>query len=147
MPQPKDLFAKYLTAFHRTVYRASGGRLANKGYGMPVVILTTTGRKTGKKRPTVLTSPVQDDGKVVLVASWGGDDRHPTWFLNLRDDPDVELEMHGKKEAMKARVASTEEKAELWPSVVKANPGYAKYQTKTERDIPVVILERPTSAT
>ena len=147
MPEPKDLLAKYFTAFHRTVYRVSGGRVGGKGYGMPVVILTTTGRKTGKKRETVLTSPVQEDGKVVVVASWGGDDRHPTWFLNLRDDPAVELEMFGKKDARTARVASPEEKAELWPAVVKANPGYAKYQTKTEREIPLVILETPDAAT
>ena len=108
---------------------------------MPVVILTTTGRKSGQKRPTMLTAPIHDPDLVVLVASNGGDDRHPIWFLNLRDDPAVELEMEGDKRAMTARTASADEKAELWPRVVAANKGYAGYQEKTERDIPLVILE------
>jgi deazaflavin-dependent oxidoreductase (nitroreductase family) len=141
MPNFKDLAAHYGTAVHKVIYRVSGGRIGGKGYGMPVVVLTTTGRKTGKRRETVLTSPVQDDGAVVLVASYGGDDRHPTWYLNLRDDPDVELELRGEKRSYKARTASPEEKADLWPRVVAAHKGYAGYQTKTDRDIPLVILE------
>ena len=71
----------------------------------------------------MLTAPVHDDNRVVLVASYGGDDRHPAWFLNLRDNPDVELEMRGKKRPM--RVASAEEKASLWPDVIAAYKGYA----------------------
>jgi deazaflavin-dependent oxidoreductase (nitroreductase family) len=141
MPNLKDLAARYGTALHKVIYRASGGRIGGKGYGMPVVVLTTTGRKTGKRRETVLTSPVQDGDTVVLVASYGGDDRHPTWYLNLRDDPDVELELRGTTRAYRARTASPEEKAELWPRVVAAHKGYAGYQTKTDRDIPLVILE------
>jgi len=99
------------------------------------------GRKSGKKRTTMLTTPVHDDDRVVLVASYGGDDRHPAWFLNVRDNPEVELEMKGKKRTMRAHVASTDEKAALWPDVVESHKGYAEYQTKTERDIPLVILE------
>ncbi len=119
----------------------SNGRLANRGYGMPVLELTTTGRKTGKQRSTMLTSPVQDGGNVVLVASYGGDDRHPRWFLNLRDDPRVDITMNGRKRSMRARVATPEEKAALWPQVVAAHNGYAQYQERTDRDIPLVILE------
>jgi deazaflavin-dependent oxidoreductase (nitroreductase family) len=137
----KDLTTRFLTGIHRAVFRMSNGRLANRGYGMPVLELTTTGRRTGKRRSTMLTSPVQDGGRVVLVASYGGDDRHPTWFLNLRDDPKVEITMHGQTRTMRARVATPEEKAELWPRVVAAHKGYAQYQERTDRDIPLVILE------
>jgi deazaflavin-dependent oxidoreductase (nitroreductase family) len=141
MANAKDVTMRVLTGIHRAVFRVSSGRLANRGYGMPVLELTTTGRKTGKRRSTMLTSPVQDGDKVVLVASYGGDDRHPTWFLNLRDDPKVEITMDGRTRPMRARVASPEEKAALWPRVVSAHNGYAQYQERTDRDIPLVILE------
>jgi deazaflavin-dependent oxidoreductase (nitroreductase family) len=111
---------------------------------MPVLELTTIGRKTGKRRSTMLTSPVQDGDSVVLVASYGGDDRHPTWFLNLCDDPSVEITMRGRTRLMRARVASPEEKSTLWPRVVAAHKGYAQYQERTDRDIPLVILEPST---
>jgi len=137
----KDVGARIVTSFHRAVFQVSNGRLANRGYGMPVLQLTTTGRKSGKRRTTMLTSPVQDRDRVVIVASYGGDDRHPTWFLNLRDDPNVEVTMDGQTKTMRARVASPEEKAELWPRVVAAHKGYAQYQKRTDRDIPLVILE------
>src|SRR5512132_4318909 len=121
MANAKDMTMRVVTGFHRAVFRASNGRLANHGYGMPVLELTTTGRKTGKQRTTMLTSPVQDGGRIVIIASYGGDDRHPTWFLNLRDDPNVEITMEGETRPMRARVASPEEKAELWPRVVAAH--------------------------
>jgi len=108
---------------------------------MPVVMLTTTGRRTGKRRSTMLTSPVSDDGRVVLVASYGGDPRHPAWFLNLREQPDVTLTMAGRERRMHARVASGDEKAALWPAIVAAYRGYGAYQRRTDRDIPVVVLE------
>src|SRR4051812_292491 len=119
----KDSTARFLNVLHRGIIKGTGGRIGGTGFGMPVVILTTTGRKSGKERTTMLTSPVHDDDRVVLVASYGGDDRHPAWFLNLRDNPDVELEMKGKKRAMKAHVASSDEKTELWPRVVEAYKG------------------------
>jgi deazaflavin-dependent oxidoreductase (nitroreductase family) len=137
----KDMFARYLNVLHRAIIKGTGGRIGGTGFGMPVVIHTTTGRKSGKERETMLTTPVHDDNRVVLVASYGGDDRHPAWFLNVRDNPDVQLEMRGKKRAMRAHVASDEEKKTLWPEVVAAYKGYAQYQTKTDRDIPLVILE------
>jgi deazaflavin-dependent oxidoreductase (nitroreductase family) len=121
----------------------SDGRLLNRFFGMPVVRLTTTGRKSGKQRATMLTTPVHDGDRVVLVASYGGDDRHPAWFLNLRANPDVQIIMLGRRRAMRARVATAEEKAELWPRIVAAYKGYGGYQQRTDRDIPVVILEPP----
>jgi deazaflavin-dependent oxidoreductase (nitroreductase family) len=141
MANAKDIGARLVTGFHEAVFRISNGRVGNRGFGMPVLALTTTGRKSGKKRTTMLTSPVQDGDAIVVVASYGGDDRHPQWFLNLRDNPDVEITMDGKTRPMRARVASPEEKAELWPRVVEAYRGYGQYQRRTDRDIPLVICE------
>jgi deazaflavin-dependent oxidoreductase (nitroreductase family) len=141
MANLKDRAAVVVTSLHRGLYRLLGGRLVGTGFGMPVVILVTTGRKTGKKRETVLTSPLVEGDTVVLIASYGGDDRHPAWYLNLRDQPDVELDVKGDRRPMRARVASPEEKAELWPRIVASYKGYDSYQRKTDRDIPVVILE------
>lgn len=137
----KDQTFKVWTGFHKLVFRATNGRIGGRGFGMPVLILTTIGRKSGQPRETMLTSPVQDGDTVVLVASFGGDDRHPAWYLNLRDNPDVEIVMQGHKRKLRARVAGADEKAELWPRITAAYKGYAGYQTKTDRDIPVVILE------
>jgi deazaflavin-dependent oxidoreductase (nitroreductase family) len=137
----KDTAARWVTGVHRTVFKATNGRLLGRLGGMPVLMLTTTGRKSGKPRTTMLTSPVQEGGSLVVVASYGGDDRHPTWFLNLRDDPEVEVVMEGQRRRMRARVASTEEKQALWPDVTTAYGGYAGYQRRTDRDIPLVILE------
>jgi deazaflavin-dependent oxidoreductase (nitroreductase family) len=141
MANAKDIGARLVTGFHEAVFRISNGRVGNRGFGMPVLALTTTGRKSGKKRTTMLTSPVQDGDAIVVVASYGGDDRHPQWFLNLRDNPDVEITMNGKTRPMRARVASPEEKAELWPRVIEAYRGYGQYQRRTDRDIPLVICE------
>ena len=138
---PSDLLLKTVNTLHRGLVKISGGRLGWRGAGMPVVELTTTGRKSDKRRTTILTSPVQDGDRMVVVASNGGDDRQTNWFLNLRDDPKVEVTMDGRTRPMRARVATPEEKAELWPRVVAAHGGYAQYQTRTDRDIPLVILE------
>lgn len=137
----KDLTFKFWTNVHQTVFRASKGRVLGRAGGMPVVLLETTGRKSGQQRTTMLTAPVVDGDRVVLVASYGGDARHPAWFLNLRDHPDVVITMEGSTRPMRARVATAEEKAELWPRITSTYRGYAAYQRRTERDIPVVILE------
>lgn len=135
------MLARILTRTHEEIFKASGGRLLRSLGGMPVVMLTTTGRKSGKPRTIMLTSPVRQDDKVVLVASYGGDDRHPAWFLNLRQNPDVGVTVDGRARRMRARVASPEERADLWPRVLEAYHGYGIYQTRTEREIPLVILE------
>jgi deazaflavin-dependent oxidoreductase (nitroreductase family) len=146
MSAVKDRAFKLGTGFHRAVFRATKGRVGGRGFGMPVLILTTTGRKSGEPRETMLTTPVHDDERIVLVASFGGDDRNPAWFHNLRAHPEVEVLMHGRTERRTARVAGAEEKAELWPQVVDAYRGYAGYQRRTDRDIPLVLLERPGTA-
>src|SRR5258706_1511659 len=139
---PTDMQLKAMNAIHRGLLKISGGRVGWKTGGMPVVELTTTGRKSGQRHTVMLTSPVQEGDAVVVVASRGGDDHHPAWFLNLRDHPDVDVVVGGKpKQAMRARVASPEERARLWPKVTSAYKGYGNYQTKTKREIPLVLLE------
>src|SRR6266545_3927818 len=137
----KDMMMRVVTGCHQAVFQLSQGRLANRGYGMPVLQLTTTGRKSGKRRTTMLTSPVQDGDRIVVVASNGGDDRQPTRFLNMRDDPKVEVMMGGETRTMRAPVATPGEEAVLWPHVVAAHRWYAQDQQRTDRDIPLVILE------
>jgi deazaflavin-dependent oxidoreductase (nitroreductase family) len=137
----KDRAGIIVNSIHRNVFKATNGRVFGKLMGMPVVMLTTTGRKTGKERTSMLTSPVQDGDRVVVVASWGGDDRHPVWYLNLQANPDVGVVMGGESRRMRARTATPEEKAELWPRVTAKYKSYGTYQTKTDREIPLVILE------
>ncbi len=138
----KDELFKVATCAHEAVFRATNGRVLGRLGGMPVLVLTTTGRRSGKRRSTMLTSPVHDGERIVLVASYGGDDRHPAWFLNLRENPEVSVVLAGREQAMRGRVATPEEKAELWPRVVRAYEGYGRYQERTDRDVPLVILER-----
>jgi deazaflavin-dependent oxidoreductase (nitroreductase family) len=139
---PTDALLKAVNTLHRGVLKISGGRLGWRAGGMPVVALTTRGRKSGEPREVMLTSPVREGDAIVIVASRGGDDHHPSWFLNLRDDPDVEVAFAGKpKQRMRARVATPEERAALWPRVTDVYKGYADYQTKTDREIPLVLLE------
>lgn len=136
-----EFFFKFMNAAHRTILKVSGGRVLGKVGVMPVITLTTTGRKTGQARETILTSPIAENGSYVIVASKGGADHHPAWYLNLVANPSVTVTTGGQTHKMTARVASTQEKAELWPRIVKSYKGYAGYQTKTDRDIPVVICE------
>lgn len=136
---------RFVTRLHETLFRASGGRVLGRAAGMPVVMLTTTGRKSGRKHTSMLTSPARLGDGVVLVASYGGADHHPDWFLNLRANPVVDVVMRGHDGPMRARVATAEEKAALWPEVVAAYSDYAVYQQRTTRDIPLVVLERVTA--
>ena len=139
---PNDLQLKSMNAVHRAVLKVSGGRLGWQAGNMPVVELTTTGRKSGKPHSVMLTSPVQEGTTMVVVASRGGDDHHPAWFLNLRDNPDVEVSLKGgAKQPFRARIASPEERARLWPLVTADHKNYAGYQTKTSRQIPLVLLD------
>ena len=136
-----DFGLKTMSRAHRTILRLSRGRLLRTSFGMAVVELHTVGRTSGRPRSTMLTAPVMSQDRVVLVASKGGDDRDPDWYRNLVAHPEVELTIAGRRRPMLARRALPEEKAELWPAVVAAYRGYAAYQRRTQRDIPVVICE------
>lgn len=136
-----DMGMRAMSETHRAILRLTGGRVLSSAFGMPSVELHTVGRNTGRPRSTMLTAPVVDGDRVVLVASKGGDDRDPDWYRNLLAQPEIELTMAGRRRPMLARRASAAEKAELWPRVAAAYQGYADYQRRTERDIPLVICE------
>lgn len=139
---PSDLLLKTLNAAHRGLLKLSGGKVGWQTGSMPVVQLTTTGRKSGQPRTVMLTSPLQEGGTIVVVASRGGDDQHPAWFLNIKDNPSVEVTFVGKPaQRMTARVADEQERARLWPLVIAEHRNYADYQRKTEREIPLVLLD------
>jgi deazaflavin-dependent oxidoreductase (nitroreductase family) len=139
---PSDLALKAMNSVHRLIMGVSGGRLGWDAMGMPVLELTTIGRKSGQPRSVMLTSPLNDDGNMVVVASRGGDDTHPAWFLNLRDNPQVEVAVKGgAKEPMTARIATPEERGRMWPQIAGKYRNYAGYQKKTDREIPLVVLE------
>jgi|SRR5579859_4190399 len=139
--QLADIGLKTMSRVHRVILRTTSGRVLNSAFGMPVVELRTVGRKSGLPRSTMLTAPVIDGQRIVLVASKGGDDRDPEWYRNLMAHPDAELMVHGQRRLVRARRASAEEKAELWPRVAAAYRGYAGYQRRTRRDIPLVLCE------
>ena len=135
----KDALAKGVNLVHRTLYDVSGGRIGGTVMSMTAVKLTTTGRKSGEPRTVMLTTPLQQGDDIVLVASYGGDQAHPAWYLNLQADPDVTLQLEGRELRATARTASDEERAELWSQITDAYDGYAGYQRRTDRTIPVVI--------
>jgi deazaflavin-dependent oxidoreductase (nitroreductase family) len=109
--------------------------------GAPILILTTTGRRSGEPRLKPLIF-AEDDGRYVVVASKGGAKRHPDWYLNLRDDPDVQVQVKADRFAARARTAEGEERERLWRQMAEIWPAYDDYQTQTDRTIPVVVLER-----
>ena len=138
-PDPPDFMFKAVTTAHIALFRATDGKLGGNLLKMPVLLLTTTGRKSGQKRTNPLTYFTEGDD-IILVASKGGHPKHPAWYLNLTANPEVEVEEKGRKRTMKARTATDEEKARLWPRITSTYKGYADYQERTERQIPVVIL-------
>ena len=138
---PHDLVLKTMNTFHRTVLKCTGGRLGWLVGSMPVLELTTIGRKSGEKRSTMLTSPIRAGESWVIVASRGGDDTNPAWFLNLSANPEVEVVLQGgERQPMTAHVATPDERPQLWARVIADHPHYAEYQKKTEREIPLVLL-------
>jgi F420H(2)-dependent quinone reductase len=121
-------------------YESSGGTEGNTMQGKPVIILTTTGAKTGKIRKTPLMR-VEHDGRYAVVASLGGAPKHPVWYHNVVANPTVELQDGPDKRTYTAREVTGEEKSIWWDRAVEAWPDYANYQTKTDRQIPVFVLE------
>jgi deazaflavin-dependent oxidoreductase (nitroreductase family) len=126
---------------HVQRYRETDGAEGHDWQGTTVLILTTTGRRSGQPRSTPLIYGRHGDDYLV-VASKGGAPSDPAWYGNLEADPTVEVQVKGDRFTARARTASREEKPELWQEMVSRWPAYDTYQTKTERDIPVVVLER-----
>ena len=139
--RPPRSLVKTVTVLAVFVYRATGGRIGGRFGRARVLLLTTTGRRTGKRRAAPL-GYLEDGGRPVVIASFGGSDVHPAWYLNLVASPDVEVQLRGAPlQPMRARTATPEERERLWPRVVEMYAGYAKYQKKAAREIPLVILE------
>jgi deazaflavin-dependent oxidoreductase (nitroreductase family) len=126
---------------HVKRYLETDGKEGHEWRGTSVLILTTRGRRSGEPRSTPLIYG-EHNGDYVVVASKGGSPAHPAWYLNLSDDPEVTVQVLGDRFQAQAHTASAEEKAELWPLMTKEWPPYDEYQQKTDREIPVVVLER-----
>lgn len=122
-------------------YEASGGQEANTILGRPIVVITSRGHKSGKLRKNPVMR-VEHDGAYAAVASKGGAPEHPEWFHNFVADPVVDLQDGAEPAAYRARLATGDERAEWWERAVAAFPQYAEYQQKTEREIPVFVLEK-----
>jgi deazaflavin-dependent oxidoreductase (nitroreductase family) len=135
-------FMRWMSAANVWVFRATGGRLGSRfPGGAPVGLLITVGRKSGVRRTLPLIF-LEDGGRIVLVASQGGLPKHPLWYRNLVENPQVEFQRRGSPAASyRARTASAEEKRALWPRLCAIYAPYESYQKRTDREIPVVVLE------
>jgi deazaflavin-dependent oxidoreductase (nitroreductase family) len=126
---------------HTFVYRATGGRIGHTAPGMPTILLLNhVGAKSGTKRTSPLLY-VENGDDVVIVASKGGFPKHPAWFHNLMANPDTTVQIGPEKRRVHARVATPEERDNLWAKAVEAYPGYEDYKARTDREIPLVVLE------
>ncbi len=139
MPMNKNVI-RFMSKSHAFWYQMSGGIIGSKVSGMPVLLLTTTGRKSGRKRTTPLTHQ-RDGDNYVVIASNGGHDNHPTWYLNLRSNPDAEILIGREKTRVRAEIANDEDRDRLYASAVAVFSGYGEYEKETKRKIPVVILK------
>jgi deazaflavin-dependent oxidoreductase (nitroreductase family) len=126
---------------HVNRYKETDGAEGYDWQGTTVLLLTTKGRKSGQSRETPLIFD-EHDGDYVIVASKGGAPEHPAWYLNLAEDPEVTVQVRGDRFAARARTAGADERPELWKQMNQSWPAYDGYQKKTDREIPVVVLER-----
>jgi len=128
------------TDLHTAAYKLSRGRIGGRTMGAPVALVESVGRKSGKRRthPLICT---EDAGNLILVASKGGIDSHPAWYLNLRATPETSAWWKGRKRRVRAHVAEGEERERLWRLMVGVYPTYESYQRRTDREIPVIVLE------
>jgi deazaflavin-dependent oxidoreductase (nitroreductase family) len=126
---------------HIDSYVATGGREGHLWHGVPTLLLTTTGRKSGERRRTALIYG-RDGDDYVVVASYGGSPKHPAWYLNLEADPVVEVQVGDEVFTARARTADPQERERLWPQLAAIWPDYDSYQGKTDREIPLVVLSR-----
>jgi deazaflavin-dependent oxidoreductase (nitroreductase family) len=138
-PPPVRAAKSWATKLHTALFGRTGGRVGGQLVGNPVLLLNTTGRKTGKGRTTPLLY-LPDGEDMVIVASDGGAAKHPAWWLNLREMEEATVEVGDRRVRVRAEEVSGEEKRRLWARLVGAYPPYASYQEKTEREIPVVVL-------
>ncbi|HEU4915524.1 MAG TPA: nitroreductase family deazaflavin-dependent oxidoreductase [Acidimicrobiia bacterium] len=136
----RDSSVKRWSAVHRSLYRLTGGRIGRRLVGNNMLLLTTRGRKTGAPH-TVPLLYLRDEETMAVIASYGGRDHHPEWYLNLLDDPSVAAQTGDRTVRLTARTASGVERATWWPRAVATYQDYAVYQSRTRREIPIVLLE------
>ena len=129
-----------LTGFHAAVYKLTGGRIGGKSQGAPVLLLDHVGRRSGKQRTNPLIC-TEDGRDLIVIASKGGIDRHPAWYLNLKANPETSVNWRGENRRVRARDATDSERDRLWAKMVEVYAPYDAYQRRTERRIPVVVLE------
>jgi deazaflavin-dependent oxidoreductase (nitroreductase family) len=134
------LLLKYFARAHISVYRRTGGRLGARLLWFPAALLTTTGRKSGEPRTTP-TLYLRDGDRVILPASFGGRAENPVWYLNLKANPEVEVQIRGEHLRLVARDASDEERKRYWPPLIKMYPPYRGYREATDRVVPLVVCE------
>ena len=147
MEKPRNLNAPWVTPLMKWmarantwVYRLSKGKLGGTVQNAPVALLTTTGRKTGQSRVSPLLY-LREGDRVVLGASRGGSDKHPLWYLNLKANPQVSVQIKDEVLSLTAREANEAERKEYWPKMVAMYPNFEDYQSWTDRQIPVVVCE------
>ena len=138
----RDPTAKRMSSWHRALYRITGGVIGRRLVANDMLLLTTRGRATGNEH-TVPLLYLRDGECLVVVASYGGRDRHPEWYLNLVTEPSVTAQIGRKRKSFRARTAGDDERERWWPRVVAAYSDYAVYQGRTERQIPLIMLEPP----
>ncbi len=153
----RNFWVELFWRWHPKLYRLSGGRVGGKMAGLPVLLIETIGRKSGKSRETALTylpyayghgdpsshgDPSADGDRYVVIASVLGEPRHPAWYLNLRADPKIAVTVGPNRIAVEARDAEGEERERIWDALIEVSPDYAAYREQTERRIPVVVLSR-----
>jgi deazaflavin-dependent oxidoreductase (nitroreductase family) len=143
MPQQQNLFdpragIRLFTAAHEFWYRMTNGFVGGWA-GAPMLLLTTSGRKSGEPRTTPLLF-VRDGDDLVVIASYGGSDEHPQWWKNLRANPTAEVQAFAERRSVRAEAASGAERSRLWEKIKRQYPVYAWYESRTSREIPVVVL-------
>jgi F420H(2)-dependent quinone reductase len=136
------LATRYLGALHRVLYSASGGQIGSRIWGLEILLLTTTGRRSGRARTVPLCS-LRDGQSFVVIASYGGLDCSPSWWLNLQHEPRAVVRLGRITHDVVAREAMPAERERLWAQLTARAPGYLDYQRRTTRRIPVVLLEPP----
>lgn len=139
VPKPKAI--KRIGEIHVRLYRFTRGLIGKRMDGLDILLLTTIGKKTGLAR-TVPLPYFRDGESYVLIASFGGNAKNPAWLGNLKSTPEVDVQVGAKKLKLKARVLEGDERTRVWGQVTHDYPRYLNYQAKTERQIPVVLLER-----
>ena len=141
MARLKPRSIRLIGRLHAWLWKLAGGKLGNAFGRAPFMMLTTKGRKTGRSRATPVLY-LRDGPDLIVVASFGGNDMHPAWYLNLEQRPEAEILINGERRRVVARRVSPEEKKVIWPRLVKKHPNFAIYQQRTSREIPLLRLSK-----